>query len=168
MSGVPGSGKSSLAKAIRENLNVVIVDHDIIKTALLEKIIGNLSMQYAGQASYHIDWSLIESFLSQQHNVILDSPCLYDEMIDKGLDLAKKYNAKYKYVECLNKDFSSVNDRLQSRNKKLSQILQFASYDSFIDTVNSSKRPPHHNYLVVDSSKPVDSYIKSVIDYLND
>lgn len=168
MSGVPGSGKSSLAKAIRENLNVVIVDHDIIKTALLEKINGNLSMQYAGQASYHIDWSLIESFLSQQHNVILDSPCLYDEMIDKGLDLAKKYNAKYKYVECLNKDFSSVNDRLQSRNKKLSQILQFASYDSFIQTVNSSKRPPHNNYLMVDSSKPVDSYLKSVIDYLMD
>ncbi len=73
MSGVPGSGKSALAKAIRDKLNVIVDDHDITKTALLEKMNGNISNELAGQASYHIDWSLIESFLSQNHNVILDS-----------------------------------------------------------------------------------------------
>lgn len=44
MSGVPGSGKSTLTKAIQEKLNVVIVDHDVTKTALLEKVDGHLPM----------------------------------------------------------------------------------------------------------------------------
>lgn len=166
MSGVPGSGKSALTKAIRDRLNVVVVDHDVTKTALLEKMGENITMEVAGQVSYHIDWSLIESFLSQNHNVILDSPCLYEEMIERGINLAKKYNSKYKYVECLNEDFSSVNDRLKSRNRKISQIENIESYDTFIKAVNNSKRPPNNNYLVVDSSKPVDSYIKSVVDYI--
>lgn len=166
MSGVPGSGKSALTKAIRDRINVVIVDHDVTKTALLEKVGEDISSEFAGQASYHIDWSLIESFLSQGHNVILDSPCLYEEMIDKGMNLAEKYNSEYKYVECLNEDFLSVNDRLKSRSRKISQLKKFESYDKFIKAVNNSKRPPNNNYLIVDSSKPLDSYIKTVIDYI--
>lgn len=168
MSGVPGSGKSTLTKAISEILDVVIVDHDITKTALLEKTNGNLSNQLAGQVSYHIDWSLIESFLIQKHNVIFDSPCLYEEIIEKGMDLAKKYNSTYKYIECINEDFFNVNDRLKSRDRKISQITKFESYDKFVDALYKSKRPPNNNFLVVDSSKPIDTYIMDVVNYIRD
>lgn len=166
MSGVPGSGKSTLTKAIQEKINVVIVDHDVTKTALLEKVDGHLPMELAGPTSYHIDWVLIESFLAQNHSVIFDSPCLYSEMIEKGMRLAETYNASYKYVECLNEDFTNVNNRLKTRNRMVSQIKQIDTYDAFIKTVHYSKRPPNQNFLVVDSAKPIDTYIKSVIDYL--
>lgn len=167
MSGVPGSGKSALTKAISEVFNVVVVDHDVTKTALLEKTNGNLSNKIAGQVSYHIDWSHIEFQLSQKHNVIFDSPCLYEEMIEKGMALAQKYNSTYKYIECINEDFYSVSDRLQTRNRKISQITRFESYDKFKETLYRSKRPPHGNFLIVDSSKPINTYINDVVNYMN-
>jgi predicted kinase len=35
------------------------------------------------------------------HDIIKSShsPCLYSEMVDKGLNLSQKYTSKYKYVE---------------------------------------------------------------------
>lgn len=36
MSGLPGSGKSTLSREIARRLDAVIVDHDVTKTALLE------------------------------------------------------------------------------------------------------------------------------------
>ncbi len=38
MSGVPGSGKSTLAKVISQNLDVVIVDHDMTKQLYWSKL----------------------------------------------------------------------------------------------------------------------------------
>jgi predicted kinase len=34
MSGFPGSGKSTLAKQIAKRTNAVIIDHDVVKSAL--------------------------------------------------------------------------------------------------------------------------------------
>jgi len=98
MSGIPGTGKSTLAKAISENFDIVIVDHDTTKTALLEKLDSHLSNKILGQVSYHLDWEFIESLLIQNKNIIFDSPCLYSEIVEKGMDLARKYGYTYNYI----------------------------------------------------------------------
>lgn len=83
MSGTPGSGKSTLAKRIIQHVPAVIIDHDVSKTALLHTLpIGNFSDGEIGKMAYDVDWSLVEYHLSLGQNVILDSPCLYDEMLD--------------------------------------------------------------------------------------
>ncbi len=48
MSGTPGSGKTTLATALSKELNAVIIDHDITKTALL---ISDIPTDIAGKAS---------------------------------------------------------------------------------------------------------------------
>lgn len=114
MSGFPGSGKSTLARQILKRTGAVIVDHDIVKSALLHSMEeGEIDSNLAGKISYNIDWSLIEFHLSQGQDVIFDSPCLYQEMIDKGTYLSKKYNVKYKYVECYLSDIHEINFRLK-------------------------------------------------------
>ncbi len=40
MSGHPGSGKSTLARQIGKRTGAVIIDHDIVKSALLNSIDG--------------------------------------------------------------------------------------------------------------------------------
>jgi predicted kinase len=91
MSGFPGSGKSTLSRLIANRTGAVHIDHDIVKSALLEAIKDtSFNVKSAGEISYNIDWSLIEFHLSQGHNVIFDSPCLYDEMIIKGTDFFLK------------------------------------------------------------------------------
>jgi len=168
MSGIPGTGKSTLAKAISENFDIVIVDHDTTKTALLEKLDSHLSNKILGQVSYHLDWEFIESLLIQNKNIIFDSPCLYSEIVEKGMDLARKYGYTYKYIECINENFMEVEERLSSRKSKLSQISKYKSYDIFVQALNGSKRPNDDNYIIVNSSKKIESYLSDVMDYIQE
>lgn len=166
MSGVPGSGKSTLAKAISNERDFIIVDHDTTKTALLEQLTDNSLTNKIGELSYYLDWKIIESLLIQKKSVIFDSPCLYDEIVEKGTDLAKKYGYKYKYVECVNKNFNDVTKRLSMRKKQLSQIEKYASYDIFLRALKSSKKPQHHKVIKVDTSKILSTYLEDVINYI--
>ena len=88
MSGYPGSGKSTLARVISQQTGAVVIDHDIVKTALLESLDSEMDAKVAGKIAYHIDWSLVDFHLSQGQSVILDSPCLYAEMLEKGTALS--------------------------------------------------------------------------------
>ncbi|RXJ04505.1 ATP-binding protein [Anaerobacillus alkaliphilus] len=167
MSGFPGSGKSTLAREISRGTGAVIVDHDIVKTALLESIDDiEFDTRLAGKISYNIDWSLIEFHLSQGHSVIFDSPCLYDEMISKGTSLAERYNVKYKYIECYLNDFNEINSRLKNRESMISQIKEVKSFEGFTYTIENSKKPDNHRCLIVNTGKPLDTYIQDVINYI--
>lgn len=167
MSGFPGSGKSTLARQILKKTGGVIIDHDIVKSALLHTIEdGAIDAKIAGMISYNIDWSLIEFHLSQGQNVIFDSPCLYQEMIDKGTDLSKKYNVKYKYVECYLDDIHEINYRLKSRERMISQIKEIKSEVDFKNTIENSKKPFGYKSIVVDTEQPLESYIHDVINYI--
>lgn len=169
MSGFPGSGKSTLARFIAKSTGAIIIDHDIVKSALLESIEGtNIDFKVAGKISYHIDWSLIEFYLAQGHDVILDSPCLYSEMIDRGSALSKKYNAKYKYIECHLNDIHEINTRLKKRQRMISQIQDVSSEKHFHIAVNGSKKPSDSKYLVVDSGQPLENYMNDAIHYVNE
>ncbi|OFD55088.1 hypothetical protein BWGOE4_37430 [Bacillus mycoides] len=169
MSGFPGSGKSTLARKIAKGTGAVIIDHDIVKTALLLSIEeASIDAKLAGKISYNIDWSLIEFHLSEGQAVIFDSPCLYEEMVEKGTDLSKKYNAKYKYIECYLDDSNEINFRLKNRDRMLSQIKEIQSEESFKYTIKNSKKPPEYKCLVVDTKQPLESYIQEVMNYIHE
>lgn len=168
MSGFPGSGKSTLAREIAKQTGAIIMDHDIVKSALLESVGSTIEAKAAGQAAYHIEWSLIDFHLSQGHSVILDSPCLYEEMVEKGVSLAKKHKARYKYVECYLKDMQEINTRLKTRKRMICQIEQVASEEGFRYAIENSKKPSDMKCLTVDSSQPIESYLNNVIEYLEE
>jgi predicted kinase len=168
MAGFPGSGKSTLARLLAKNTGAIVIDHDIVKTALLESIDTNINTKDAGRISYHIEWSLIDFHLSQGQSVILDSPCLYIEMVEKGSSLTKKYNAKYKYVECYLSDMAEINNRLKNRKRMISQIEQITSEAGFKNAINNSKRPSNVLSHIINSAQPLDSYINEVIRYINE
>jgi predicted kinase len=167
MSGFPGSGKSTLSREIAKRTGAVLIDHDIVKTALLDSIReAPIDNQSAGRISYNIDWSLIDFHLSQGRDVIFDSPCLYDEMLAKGTDLSRKYKAKYKYIECYLDNMSEINFRLQNRERKISQIDMVSSEEAFRAALESSRKPSDHKYLVVDTSLSLENYMGEVMEYV--
>lgn len=66
MSGFPGSGKSTLARRIAKNTGAIVIDHDIVKTTLLESLeTRQIETMAAGGISYEIEWSLIDFHLSR-------------------------------------------------------------------------------------------------------
>ena len=106
--------------------------------------------------------------LEQEHSVILDSPCLYEGMVEKGIDLCQKHGATYKYIECYLNDIEEINRRLQTRERKISQITKVESEVAFKKCLAGSKRPLHGEYLIVDSGEPLEKYGKKVMDYIMD
>lgn len=168
MSGYPGSGKSTLARELTKHTTAVILDHDIVKSSLMGALKGGISFKEAGKVSYDIEWSLVEFYLSQGHSVILDSPCLYTEMIDRGLCLAQKYKAKYKYIECYLNDYNEINRRLRERKRMISQIDEAPSEEALINTNEKAKKPSAGKILVIDTSRPMDTYIPSVVEYIKE
>ncbi|MFC6039997.1 AAA family ATPase [Paenisporosarcina macmurdoensis] len=168
MSGFPGSGKSTLARRISKITGAVIIDHDIVKSALLESLdTDNIDSNAAGKIAYDIDWSLIDFQLSQGQSTILDSPCFYTEMVEKGIRMTEKYLATYKYVECYLNEIYEIERRIKNRTPMISQIQQVPSEKSFMEWVNKSKKPSDLQCLRVDSGKPIEKYIDEVMLYIN-
>ena len=89
-------------------------------------------------------------------------------MVEKGVGLSKKHNVRYKYVECYLNDFKEIQIRLKERTRIISQISQVDSEFAFREQVEASKKPLNLECLVVDSGKPIDSYIEQVILYIKD
>lgn len=142
MSGFPGSGKSTLARIIAKLTGAIIIDHDIVKSALLTSLETiQMDANAAGKIAYDIEWSLIDFHLSEGHSVIMDSPCFYAEMVEKGTKLSEKHHAKYKYVECYLNDIKEIQRRLKSRTRMISQIQQVSSEEAFVEWMENSKRP---------------------------
>jgi predicted kinase len=171
MSGFPGSGKSTLAREIAKFTKAVIIDHDIVKTGLLEGLgLEELDVDHkrAGGVAYHIEWTLVDFHLSQGHSVILDSPCLYDVLVEKGTALAEKHSAKYKYVECVLNDIHELNNRLKNRVQMITQIGPVdIPEERWQEVINRAKKPSHLECMKVDTSQRVDYYIGDVLLYIN-
>jgi predicted kinase len=166
MSGYPGSGKSTLAREITKRIPTVILDHDIMKTAMMKSLNGLIEFKEIGAVSYELEWSLADFYLSQGHSVIMDSPCLYEVMVDQGTRLAEKYKAQYKYIECFLNNYEEINQRLKNRPRMLSQIEECVSEEALLRTIERAKKPSNHEHIRVNTKEPIESYIQEVIEYL--
>jgi predicted kinase len=80
MSGAPGSGKSTTANLMAQLIDGEVIDHDIIKSTLLE---DNISFDQAAKVAYRLDWALAEA-IKQKRSVIINSTCNYKEVLDQG------------------------------------------------------------------------------------
>ncbi|WP_285222572.1 AAA family ATPase [Exiguobacterium sp. s195] len=166
MSGTPGSVKSTLAKRIIEHVHAVIIDHDVSKTALLHTLHdGNFSDGEIGKMAYDVDWSLVEYHLSLGQNVILDSPCLYDEILDKGIAISTKYGVTYRYIECRHENYEEINTRLRNRVRRPSQMDQ-VSYENWSKMNERCKRPTNHPYLQTCTMDNREIPIERIMSYL--
>lgn len=163
MAGIPGSGKSTLAKEISKHIDVVVIDRDIIKTSMME---SNVDSDIINNASYNLVFSLCKFYLSINKSVIIDTPCFFDDIPERGISIAREYNAEYKYIECRLEDFDVINNRLMTRTSCVSQIKSIDK-DRFLNAIDKSKKPEELKHITVNSFLPIKSYIDEVLSYLN-
>ncbi|MEM7334335.1 MAG: ATP-binding protein, partial [Chloroflexota bacterium] len=173
MSGAPGSGKTTVATAVAPHLKAVILDHDVTKTALLD---SGIALSESGKGSYAVIKALVSTFLAQGHNIILDSPCFYEELLTFGLEVAEKYGAQYRYIECVTNDLTILDARLKMRPTLRSQVRSIKQPP--IDIINESyrgeavferwiaemKRPLTH-YLQLDTTRPVAVCVNEAVSF---
>lgn len=177
MSGAPGAGKSTVARAISRRTGAAVLDHDVTKSALLG---AGVAATIAGHASYQTLLALARSLLDQGVSVVLDSPCYYQELLDAGLCLAGETGACYRYIECAIEDLAALAQRLQGRPRLPSQIPNLTAASArtttgetlsgealFQEWVGNMKRPAH-SYLQVDTARPLADCLTVVFAFLDE
>jgi predicted kinase len=126
MSGLPGAGKSTIARELVRHRRLVAVDLDVVTTALLDSdgaydIAGPAGLRALKVASYTVLKAMAGDVLAQGLGVVIDSPCFYDELLWDGQALAAKHGVAYRYIECVTDDIGLLDTRLRSRPALRSQ-----------------------------------------------
>lgn len=174
MSGAPGAGKSTIAHAIAPHIGAVVLDHDITKSALLD---ADISITVAGKASYLVLEAMAQHLLGQGFSVIFDSPCFYEELLERGQRLAREANAPYFYIECVLKDLVELDRRLKGRPSQRSQVRGLN--ESPVDVVEgrpvnealfrnwiAHMKRPQSNYLVLNTDRPLEICVQEALAYV--
>ena len=118
--GPPGVGKSSLARGVCAATGAVRLDVDVVKSALLA---AGIAWSEAGRAAHDVLFALADDLLAAGRAVVVDSPCHYAQIVDRGTMTARRHQAVYGFVELRADDLGLVQSRLRTREPLPSQML---------------------------------------------
>jgi predicted kinase len=171
MAGAPGSGKTTIARALSNRLDGVAVNVDVVKSAVLN---GGVDWRLAGPAAYEVLFALAHDLLAQGATVVVDSPCHYPEVLDRGQRVASASGATYRFVECVCTDIDELTRRIIERKPLRSQMRSLDEAPADAKGVFTAKRigihqwetfRPETEYLRIDTSRPLDSCLIQVFSY---
>lgn len=160
MHGEPGSGKSTLARALAPRIGVVVLDKDIIKSALLH---SGIAEHAAGPTAYEVYFNLAASLLGQGQAVILDNPVYWVDVERRWQQLACAAGSPLLLIHCVCPDRSELERRLVSRNGMASQPRTPLVLSDHPDAVEAR----HYPRLVLDTSRPLDELVEEATAYVH-
>ena len=98
LSGLPGSGKSTVAEGLSRALSIPLFSIDPIEAAMWR---GGLSKDQTGIAAYEVAIALADEHLRLGHSVIVDAVNPIEAPRAAWRSLAAKYRADMKIIECV-------------------------------------------------------------------
>ncbi len=157
MAGVPGSGKSALARLIGRSTGAVVIDRDVLKTAALE---AGAEESLAGGIAYDAFFALADHLLGQGLSVILDSPSCWETIPKRGAAIATGRCIPYYFIECLCPDREELARRLRERPRLTSN-----PGEETVEADWTTFTPPGA-YLRVDTTQAIEDCLAMALDYL--
>lgn len=158
MHGEPGSGKTTLARALAPRIPAVHLDKDVVMSAIVRT---RIPAEVAGPASYEATWDVAGSLLEQGHSVIVDCPAYWPVIEERGRGLARTHGAVYYLIETVCEDRGEIERRLLTREALLTNPRERIDWLSIPGT-----REPSRERLKLDTSQPVASLLESALAYL--
>jgi predicted kinase len=99
LAGMPGTGKSTLARAIAASLNWLVLDKDIIHTTLLH---AGVPMADAGVMAYKVVLKQAEDIVVlQRHSLVLDTAGRQPIILSEVNRMVKSSQARLKVIRCV-------------------------------------------------------------------
>jgi predicted kinase len=119
-SGLPGTGKSTLAEAVGKRLSIPVFAKDWLEATLLRsELVASNSNQPVGSAGYELLTLLAERQLMLGQSVILDSVAGTQSIRDIWKRLSQQYQADWRVIECISSDETFHRSQLAKRQRKI-------------------------------------------------
>ena len=119
-SGLPGTGKSTLAEIVGKQFGIPVFAKDWLEAVLLQ---NGLQPKQNGKSLGYVGYELLTTLAERQlmlgQSVILDSVAGIENIRDAWKRLAEKYQAERRVIECICSDETIHRDRLLTRERKI-------------------------------------------------
>jgi len=157
MRGYPGTGKSTIARAIAAALHAPLIDRDILRQKAVD-IFGNLP--HVGRFSYELMFALTEEQLGLGLSVVVDTPLTYRTTYEQAKELAQTFHAPMLVVHCQCSP-EVQKRRLEGRVGKVSEF-QITSWEEWMQW-----KPRFEDFddegCIIDTSNPLDDSLAKVM-----
>ena len=157
MRGYPGTGKSTIARAIATALHAPLIDRDVIRRIAVDTFGNHPDI---GRFSYELMFALTREQLSLGLNVVVDTPLTYRTTFEQAKSIAAEFHVPMLVVHC--KCPPEVQKRRLEGRKGQVSAFQITSWD---DWQQWKKRFEDFDDggCEIDTSNPLDDSLSTVM-----
>ncbi|CAL8462919.1 g2453 [Coccomyxa elongata] len=160
MKGHPGSGKTSIARCLSEQMHIPLIDKDDARDCLTcFQSIDIAEKVDLNALSYKIMWRYAKTQLLCRNSVIVDCPLARKELFQQGIYLASQTSAAVVIVECIAADVAVWQSRLEARALSDSDVSCQHKPSSWEDLQALIKRYNGSERWSVDGTTQIEHYI---------
>ena len=164
MAGLPGTGKSTVARAVAQRIGAIVLDKDIIRAAMFPAIID-----YTTEQDDVVMEAMLNAaqYLLRHHpakSIILDGrPFSRNSQLQRVIDSAESLPIEWRLIECVCRE-EVAKRRLESNSSHPALNRDWNLYRA----VSARYEPKSQPKLVVDTDKELADCVEQVMAYLED
>lgn len=162
LSGLPGTGKSTLAKKLGQNLDVVIVESDAIRNEMVDM------PTFSGKENnrvFETVYKMMRQHLDVGHTVVMDATNLIEGYRDVAYRIAEHYAVPLILVS-VEAEARVVRERLERRAESESNV--FVAGWSVYRRMSITQEPISRGHIRVDTTDGVDEGAAQIIIAVHD
>lgn len=154
ISGVSGTGKSSLSNKIGQELSIPVFSIDLIKAFFLKTGLAENGWEAVREKGYQLLGDFAENQLKLNQSVIVDGVFARKEFRKRLLDIAKTYNAKLRIIECICSDQETHKQRVLNRKRNIEGLPEIEW--TFVIRVQETFTKWEDEHLTLDALFPIE------------
>lgn len=167
MTGLPGSGKSTVAEVIGNRLGYAVLSVDPIESAILSA--GIDSDQPTGLAAYLVAEAIADAALANGQSIIVDAVNAVDPAREQWVALARRHGETLRFIEVICSDTDLHRSRLEARNRNLPNFEEPTwhaveqSLDDYAPWSGDAAAVPR---ITIDSVQPLGRLVEQALEFV--